>query len=122
MDNPLKTDLDHILTHTRGLWDEGNLSHVIHMATDDSHRLTVKAPMLMVGTILHGVWHTLDFARYCGVRKFPMGSSGAAYGKQPADLTHIPEEYSGIIDVTHPAVAFVEGKQVAELLCLNYSK
>ena len=101
---------------------DGHFSHVIHMATDENHRLTVKDPLLMLDTILHGAWHTLDFARHCGAKKLLMGSSGAVYGKQPPEMSHIPEEYNGTItiDVADPALAFVEGKRVAELLCLHY--
>jgi len=37
----------------------------------------------------------LDFAAFCGARKFLLASSGAVYGKQPSDLAHISEDYYG---------------------------
>jgi dTDP-glucose 4,6-dehydratase len=45
-------------------------------------------------------------------------SSGAVYGKQPSELTHVPETYLGAPDVMDSATttAYAEGKRVSELL------
>ncbi len=47
-------------------------------------------------------------------------SSGAVYGPQPSDITHVPESYGGAPDCTRPASAYGEGKRAAELLCACY--
>jgi dTDP-glucose 4,6-dehydratase len=193
--NPLAVDLDHILTHTEGLWEElrgkrlfitggtgffgcwllesftwandklklnaeahvlarnpsalqkkaphlakhpsvhlhagdvrsfafpeGEFSHIIHAATSASTSLNNENPLLMLDTIVDGTRRTLEFARCCGAQKFLLISSGAVYGKQPPDITHIPEDYNGAPDMQDPRSAYGEGKRLAELLCAIYSK
>ena len=195
MTNALAADLDHILDHTAGLWDElrgqrmfitggtgffgcwllesfawandtlgldatavvltrnlaafrkkaphlathpaiqfhlgdvrsfefprGSFSHVIHAATEASAQLNEEHPRLMFDTIVEGTRHTLEFARQGGTQKVLLTSSGAVYGKQPSELTHIPEAYPGAPDPTDPRAAYAEGKRVAELLCALYAK
>ena len=195
MSNPLANDLDQVLVHTQGLWDElrgqrifitggtgffgcwllesfcwandrlglgaqavvltrnpaafrrkarhladnpaitlqtgdvrsftfpaGQFSHVIHAATEASTKLNVENPLLMFDMIVEGTWHTLDFAVHCGAKKFLLTSSGAVYGRQPTEMTHIPEDYTGAPDPTDPASAYGEGKRAAEHLCTLYAK
>jgi dTDP-glucose 4,6-dehydratase len=195
MTNPLASDLDHILSHTRALWEElrgnrifitggtgffgcwllesfawandkldlnasalvltrnyeafkkkaphlathsaikfysgdvqnfsfpdGEFSHIIHAATSASAKLSDADPLLMVDTIVEGTRHTLDFAAQRHARKFLLTSSGAVYGKQPADMTHVPEDYCGAPDPADPNSAYGEGKRAAELFCALYSK
>ena len=193
--NPLATDLDHILEHTRGLWEElrgervfitggtgffgcwllesflwandrlklnagvtiltrspdsfhakvphlarhkavtiiegdvrtfrfpkGKFSHIIHAATESSAKLNAENPLLMLDTIIDGTRHTLDFAVQCKVEKFLLTSSGAVYGKQPSDITHIPEDYMGAPDPLDSRSAYGIGKRTAEQLCALYAK
>jgi len=51
------------------------------------------------------------------VRRFLLVSSGAVYGRQPADLDRIPEEFMGGPDLWNPRSGYAEGKRAAELLC-----
>ena len=193
--NRLKDDLDHILGHTKGLWDElrgkrifitggtgffgcwllesfawaneklnlgasavvltrnvellrqkaphltansaisfhigdvrsfdypsGEFSHIIHAATAASAKLNDEDPLLMLDTIIEGTRRILDFAVQCGAKKLLLTSSGAVYGKQPPDMTHIPEDYMGGPDTMNPQSAYAEGKRMSELLCAIYSK
>jgi dTDP-glucose 4,6-dehydratase len=195
MNNPLQQDLEHVLAHTEGLWEElrgnrifitggtgffgcwllesfawanqklglnaqavvlsrnpqafarkaphlfadkairfeigdvrdfkfpaGSFSHVIHAATEASAALNEGNPLLMLDTIVEGTRHTLDFAVACGAKKFLLTSSGAVYGKQPAEMTHIPEDYTGGPNPLDPASAYGEGKRMAELLCAIYQR
>jgi dTDP-glucose 4,6-dehydratase len=95
---------------------------IIHAATDASAQLDAENPLLMVDTIVEGTRRTLEFARHCGAKRFLLTSSGAIYGKQPSELSHIPEDYSGAPDPTQPASAYGEAKRLAEVLCSIYQK
>jgi len=99
----------------------GTFTHIIHAATDASAKLNAENPLLMLDTIVGGTRHTLDFARSCGAKKFLLTSSGAVYGKQPPEMTHIPEDYHGAPDPLDPKSAYGEGKGMAEYLCSVYA-
>jgi len=193
--NPLASDLDHILAHTHGLWEElrsqrifitggtgffgcwllesfvaandtlglnaeamvltrdlesfrrkaprlahhpavrfhvgdirtfefpgGTFSHVIHAATEASARLNDENPLRMFDSIVEGTRRTLDFAVQAGAKKFLLTSSGAVYGRQPPEMTHIPETYTGAPDLLDPRSSYGEGKRAAEMLCCLYAK
>jgi len=195
MKNPLQQDLDHIILHTGGLWEElrgkrlfitggtgfigcwllesiirandefglqaevvvltrdpgrfmkkvphlarhpaikchagdvrdfqfpaGPFSHIIHAATEASATLNAENPLLMFDTILEGTRRVLDFAVQSGAKKFLLTSSGAVYGVQPPEMTHIPESYQGGPDTITPGAAYGEGKRASELLCALYAK
>ena len=192
--NPLASDLDHVLDHTRELWDElrgarifitggtgffgcwlvesflwandrlnldaqmtiltrspdsfhtkaphlsahkavsviqgdvrtfdfpkGDFSHIIHAATEASAKLNSENPLLMLDTIVEGTRHTLNFAKACNAKKFLLTSSGAVYGRQPPDMTHIHEEYMRAPDPLVCASSYGEGKRMAEHLCALYA-
>jgi nucleoside-diphosphate-sugar epimerase len=101
---------------------EGEFSHIIHAATEASAKMSDENPLLMLGTIVEGTRHTLEFARHCGTPKFLLTSSGAVYGKQPPTLTHIPEDYIGAPDPLDPRSVYGEGKRLAEQLCALYAQ
>jgi len=195
MDNPLADDLNHILAHTEGLWEElrgqrlfitggtgffgcwlleslawandklglniravvltrnpdafarkaphlahhpslsfhagdvrdfefpaGSFSHVIHAATEASAKLNAENSLLMFETIVGGTRRALDFAVQAGVKKFLFTSSGAVYGRQPPDMTHIPEDYTGCPDPLDFRAAYGNGKRAAEMLCCLYAR
>jgi dTDP-glucose 4,6-dehydratase len=100
----------------------GKFSHIIHAATESSAKLNAEEPLIMFDTIVDGTRRTLEFARHCGVRKFLLTSSGAIYGKQPPEVTHIPEDHLGAPDPIDPRSAYGEGKRAAETLCTLFSK
>jgi nucleoside-diphosphate-sugar epimerase len=100
----------------------GSFPFIIHAATESSARLLAENPALMFETVVQGTQHTLEFARQCNAQKFLLISSGAVYGKQPSDLTHVPEEYGGAPDPTQPGSAYGEGKRAAELLGVIYAR
>jgi dTDP-glucose 4,6-dehydratase len=99
----------------------GQYSQIIHAATESSAKLNVENPLQMLTTIVEGTRHALEFAKVCGAENFLLTSSGAVYGKQPVEMTHISEEYNGAPDVLNPKSAYGEGKRVAEHLCALYA-
>lgn len=98
----------------------GEFRFVLHAATEASARQSAEAPLEMLSTIVAGTERTLQFAAAAGARKFLLTSSGAVYGRQPSDLTHVPEMYSGAPDPLLPSSVYAEGKRTAELLCSLY--
>jgi nucleoside-diphosphate-sugar epimerase len=93
-------------------------THIIHAATEASAKLNNENPQLMLNTIIAGTRHTLEFAAAAHCRKFLLLSSGAVYGKQPADIMQVTEEYLGSV-ISHSV--YGRGKQAAERLCLEYA-
>jgi dTDP-glucose 4,6-dehydratase len=100
----------------------GPFSHVIHAATEASAKLNNEHPEAMLDTIVAGTQRALDFTAQCGAKTFLLTSSGAVYGRQPATLTHAPEDYMGGPDVSNPQSAYAEGKRMNELLCAIYAQ
>lgn len=97
-------------------------SHVIHAATDASVRLNAEEPLAMFDTIVTGTRRVLDCAVEAGARTILLLSSGAVYGAQPADLTCVPEDYSGAPDPMTSGSAYGAGKRAAELLSRLYAE
>lgn len=196
--NPLANDLDHVLAHTQGLWDElrgqrifvtggtgffgcwlleslvwandklklgasavvltrnpaafqakaphltghpaiqfhpgdvrsfafppGGFSHVIHAATEANAQVMVTDPLQVFDVNVEGTRRVLEFGRQSGVRRFLFTSSGAVYGRQPADLQSVPEDFCGGPDPTDLQSAYGvagEAKRAAESLCALYSR
>jgi len=101
---------------------QGKFSHIIHAAAT-SARATFnhEDPLVKFDTLVAGTRRVLDFAVACGAEKFLYTSSGAVYGKQPADMTHIPEAYPGAPHPANPQSAWGEAKRAAEFLCGYYA-
>jgi nucleoside-diphosphate-sugar epimerase len=76
----------------------------------------------MTDTIVQGTRAALEFAVASGARRFLLTSSGAVYGRQPSEITHLPEDYCGGPDCTSADSAYAEGKRLAELLCACFHK
>ena len=100
----------------------GEYRYVIHAATEASAKQAANAPLEMLSTIIAGTERTLEFAATHGTQRFLLTSSGAVYGRQPSDITHVPESYAGSPDPLDPASVYAEGKRASELLCAIYNK
>ncbi len=95
---------------------------MIHAAADTSVTVSRDNPALVFNVIVEGTKRALEFAKSCGIRQFLLTSSGAVYGKQPEDITHIPEDYPGSPDPASSLSVYGEAKRVAEFLCALYAK
>ena len=96
---------------------------IIHAATDADAKLNNEDPLLMLETITNGALHILNFAKsQPRLEGFLFTSSGAIYGKQPENVTHISEVDAFPIDINNVTSAYTEGKRVAELYCAIYHK
>src|ERR1700733_5979412 len=95
----------------------GGFEYLIHAATEASGKQAAEKPLEMLTTIIDGTERILDFATTHGTRKLLLTSSGAVYGKQPANLTHIPEDYLGGPDPLDHASVYAEGKRISEQMC-----
>lgn len=98
---------------------DGQFSHVIHAGTTSG---ALADPSEMFDTIVEGTRRVLDFAATHGVRKLLFISSGAVYGRQPADLLQVSEDFVGAPNPLDQASAYGEGKRAAELLCILRGK
>lgn len=97
-------------------YPEGDFAFVMHAATEQGH-----APANFELDI-QGTKHVLEFARTHGTRRLLFTSSGAVYGKQPSDLTHIPEDYPGAPSTVDLNSAYGHAKRASEFLCSVYAQ
>jgi dTDP-glucose 4,6-dehydratase len=104
---------------------QGEFSHVIHAATEADLSLMATAPLQVFDVNVEGTRRVLEFARQAGARHFLFTSSGAVYGRQPAALERIPEDFPGGPDPTdtHSTYGIAgEAKRAAESLCALYAR
>jgi nucleoside-diphosphate-sugar epimerase len=95
----------------------GRFSHILHAAAEASAKLNLEQPLTMIDTIVQGTRRMLDLALACGAKRFLFVSSGAVYGRQPAQLAAISEDYLGGPDPVDAKAAYGEAKRLAEQMC-----
>lgn len=95
----------------------GPVTHVIHAATEASASLNANNPQAMFDVCVDGTRRMLALAEEKRSQRFLFTSSGAVYGRQPPELTHVPEDFRGGPDPLDMRSAYAEGKRAAELLC-----
>lgn len=91
---------------------KSHFDFVIHAATEASAKLERENPEEMFAVIVDGTRRVLEFAAAAGVSRLMLTSSGAVYGDQPTNVSHIGEDYPGC-----PASAYGKGKLAAEKMC-----
>jgi nucleoside-diphosphate-sugar epimerase len=117
-----RAKVPHLATHPIVRLMQGNvtdLQHinepydvVIHAATD-----VVKPdtdPRTVFDDIVDGTKQTLALATRCHAKRYLLTSSGAVYGRQPTDVTHMPESFLGAPDTMQTNTAYGQGKRIAE--------
>jgi len=97
-------------------------SHIIHAATETNPDFTDINPLEKFTSNIESTRHVLDFAVEAGVEKILFTSSGAVYGKQPVEITHVPETYLGAPDPSDVNSAYGQSKRASEFLCAAYAK
>jgi dTDP-glucose 4,6-dehydratase len=100
---------------------EGKFDLFIHGAADTSPDAAHHARELF-DTIMRGTQRVLDHAVACGTRRVLMISSGAIYGEQPPEVSHIPENAPYACSSTDPVDAYAEGKRAMEMLAVCYGR
>lgn len=119
----VRADLEFVPGDVRDFpFPSGKFPFVIHAATPASAKLNAESPLEMFDTIVAGTRRVLDFAAQAGTKKLLLTSSGAVYGPQPPEVTHLPESYAGAPDPLSPASAYGEGKRAAEQLCVLHAR
>jgi len=103
-------------------WPTGSFALVIHAATGHSVAPDAEHPTGTFDRDIAAMRRVLDFARAAGVRRLLFTSSGAVYGKQPPELSHVSEDYPGAPLATDTASAYGAAKRVSEYLCACYSQ
>lgn len=88
---------------------------VIHAATETTLAAHAE-PIRMFDSIFFGTRRVLDLAKACGVNRVLMISSGAVYGNQPANQTHLSDDSQLACNPLLASSAYGEGKRVMELL------
>lgn len=99
-----------------------SFDNILHFATPASASLNFSDPLLMANIIVNGTKRVIEFAKLCGSKNVLLASSGAVYGRQPTEITHIPETYAGAPIVTTTGSAYGEAKRFAELLGCEYAR
>lgn len=99
---------------------EGKFEYFIHAATDSSTTAAAEDPQNTRSTIIDGTERALQFASTCHALKFLFISSGAVYGKQPPEITHLPENYVASTSAADRSDVYGESKRAAEQLCATY--
>ncbi|MCS3801736.1 NAD-dependent epimerase/dehydratase family protein [Niastella sp. OAS944] len=96
--------------------------YIIHAASETNINLHIEKPLEMLDIIVQGTRHVLDFAAYCKAKAVLFTSSGAVYGKQPSDISHLEETFNGAPQTHDAGATYAEGKRMAELLSSLYHK
>jgi len=95
----------------------GTFSHIIHASSECNPANAPLPSNLLFQANVQGTTKVLELSQQCSAKKFLFTSSGAVYGKQPPEITHLPEDYTGAPLTTDSASAYGQGKRASEFLC-----
>jgi dTDP-glucose 4,6-dehydratase len=101
---------------------EGNFAYVVHTAVEPAIEPAAERPLGAFDADVAGMRNVLEFSRTHGARRFLFTSSGAVYGRQPAELTHVPEDYAGSPSTTDAASSYGQAKRVCEFMSVMYGR
>lgn len=90
----------------------GRYDYVIHAATEAGTKLEHENPAEMQSVIEDGTRRVLQFSKQSCTKRLLYVSSGAVYGVQPPELSHVGETFP-----CNPVTAYGKGKFQAEQMC-----
>lgn len=91
---------------------DGRYDYVIHAATETGTKQEHENPAEMQSVIEDGTRRVLQFSKQSGTKRLLYVSSGAVYGVQPPELSHVGETFP-----CNPVTAYGRGKLKAEQIC-----
>jgi dTDP-glucose 4,6-dehydratase len=100
----------------------GRFPFIIHAATEPSFEACADRPLGTFDSDVGGTQRVLEFAREHGTRRLLFTSSGAIYGKQPPEITHMAEHYTGAPSTVDPGSAYGHAKRVSEFMSTMYGR
>jgi nucleoside-diphosphate-sugar epimerase len=101
---------------------KGEFPIVIHAATEAYFEPSPPQPLSVFDPDIEGTRRVLEFASSHGTERFLFTSSGAVYGKQPADVSHVPEDDPRAPATTDSTTAYGHGKRASEFMCAMYAQ
>jgi dTDP-glucose 4,6-dehydratase len=102
---------------------DGTFSHILHLGTTTSKAtFDNEPPLAKFENIVIGTERTLQFAAECRASKFLLTSSGAIYGRQPADVKFMVEDQGCAPPPEQTALAVGHSKRAAEFLTAAYGE
>jgi dTDP-glucose 4,6-dehydratase len=99
---------------------EGEFTHVIHAATTPYPLAPGVSRYQVFNQDVVGTRRILDFARQKRIRRLLFTSSGAVYGRQPPDLSHVPEDWPGAPSPLDVGSGYGQAKRASEFLCATF--
>lgn len=97
-----------------------HFTHVLHAAADSTNGGALQL-LDRFDQIVSGTRNMLRYAVECGAKRFLLTSSGGVYGRQPADMLKIKEDYCGLPEPLNSANTYGVAKRAAEHLCALYA-
>lgn len=101
---------------------QGEFRYVMHAATETDSVTTPVPRSFLFGSNVAGTRRVVDFAARAGVRRLLYVSSGAVYGRQPLDISHIAEDSPVAPDPMDISAAYGHAKRAAEFLVAAHAQ
>ncbi len=98
----------------------GHFAAVVHAATERQDPAI--DPVELFDRDLNATRRTLELAQRAGAARHLFTSSGAVYGRQPPELSHLREDDRGAPDTMDVGALYGHAKRASELMCASVAK